>query len=155
MSADARHAHLVDLGSACAHFDLYRGKLSCMAPEVALGPPHTRALGQHHPPPSPGAHAGLLLDVHALDVWALGCCTYMLLTGRPLYASPTDEAFAMVAAGGAAGLIAHYRRFGLAIDPLAEDLVCKMLEPCVQRRVGVEGVLEHAWLREGGDGLKR
>lgn len=37
--------------------------------------------------------------------------TYMLLTGRPLYAGPEDEAFALLAAGGAPGLLHFYAKY--------------------------------------------
>ena len=44
-------------------------------------------------------------------MWSLGIVTYMLLTGRPLYAGPEDEAFALLAAGGAPGLLHFYARY--------------------------------------------
>jgi serine/threonine protein kinase len=134
-------AQLIDLGSACRRFERYRGKASCMSPEAYEANRRRRAGGG-------GAAAGEV-DIHAVDVWALGCCMYALLTGRPLYAQPSDPAFAVICRDGAQELMNHYMLYGLVVEPLAADLLCRMLEPRPQYRLTIEGVLEHAWLVQG------
>jgi serine/threonine protein kinase len=41
------------------------------------------------------------VDLLAADVWSLGVLLYMLLTGSPLYSSPKDPAFRVLARGTA------------------------------------------------------
>jgi serine/threonine protein kinase len=47
-----------------------------------------------------------------VDVWALGASLFPLLTGRRLYESPADPAFAgWLAQGRAAELLRHYQAY--------------------------------------------
>ena len=102
-----------------------RGKPSYLAPEVVLEEP---------------------CDPFAADVWSLGICMYILLTGRPLYSSPHDQAFKAMARGGVRQVVALYETFGLHLSPCAKDLVCSMLDADATQRPTLEEVLEHPFL---------
>ena len=85
-------------------------------------------------------------DPFASDVWSLGVCLYTMLTGRPLYSSPSDEAFRALAQGGIRRVLAVYERYGLKLSPSAKDLVCAMLESDPSRRITLEELLEYPYV---------
>jgi serine/threonine protein kinase len=90
---------------------------------------------------------GQPLDPLALDVWSLGVMLYTMLTGSPLYSSPHDPAFRLLARGGAAGLIRHYEAFGLCLTPAAADLVCRMLDADTATRITVQQIRRSPWVQ--------
>lgn len=100
---------------------------SYLAPEVVYEEPH---------------------DPFAADVWSLGVCLYTMLTGRPLYSSPSDQAFKVMARGGVRQVLALYENFGLRVSQVAKDLLCLMLHADPSRRPTLEEVLHSPFLTE-------
>ena len=89
----------------------------------------------------------LPLDPFASDVWSLGVLIYILLTGRPLYASPTDQAFQSLRQGNLGALLESYGAYGVtSISPLALDLLGSMLHPDPCLRLTLAGVRDHPWV---------
>lgn len=111
------------------------GKVSYMAPEVY--DPHLQ-LPQCY-------------DVRSVDVYSLGVCLFMMVTGYPPAELPTfeDPRFALLAEEGLPLLVQHYQRnFGL--DQLDADLV-DLLDHMIclpERRYTMEQVLAHPFLQQ-------
>jgi serine/threonine protein kinase len=89
---------------------------------------------------------------YAADVWSLGIIIYMLLTLTPLYHSPEDRAFRMLVGGQFDALLDSYEKHGVVVSPQARDLLSGMLHPDFRRRLTLEEVLEHPWVRGAGLG---
>jgi hypothetical protein len=70
----------------------------------------------------------------------------VLLCGKPLYSTPADRSFAMLASDRAALLLRHYESYGLCLEPLAFALVCSMLRADPSRRPTLEEVWEDPWV---------
>jgi serine/threonine protein kinase len=88
-------------------------------------------------------------DPFAADVWSLGVLLHILLTKAPLYSSPDDYAFRLMASGHVELLLDHYATLGVSLPcPTARDLVAWMCaaDPC--QRPTVEQVLAHPWVAE-------
>ena len=101
------------------------GKASYMAPEVVQEEP---------------------FDPFAADVWSLGVCLYTMLTGRPLYNSPDDAAFSVMAEGRVKEVVDTYETYGLTLSSCAKELVCSMLHADPRKRPTLESVLQHRFL---------
>ena len=94
----------------------------------------------------PEAVDGSITDFYASDIWSLGICLYIMLTGSPLYSDPNDYAFDLLCAGGASGLINHYSSvYGLHIPSSATDLICSMLSAKPSDRPTLEEIIDHPW----------
>jgi len=86
-------------------------------------------------------------DPFASDIWSLAVCLYAMLTGRPLYNSPEDQAFrVMASSGGSRKIIDVYETHGLLVSPVAKDLLCRMLHADPTKRPTLEEVLLHPFL---------
>jgi serine/threonine protein kinase len=57
---------------------------------------------------APEIVARRVTDWAAADIWSLGISLYNMLTARPMYTRPEDDAFAWLARGKAAALVYHY-----------------------------------------------
>lgn len=92
---------------------MYVSMCACISRHIHPSTYHPPPLTTHpnaRPHPPKQCVTGLVQDWHAADMWSLGICLYMMLTGRPLYRGPDDEAFALLAGGGAPGLLHFYAR---------------------------------------------
>jgi len=70
----------------------------------------------------------------------------MMLTAHPLYSSPDDTAFTVIARdGGVQQVMAIYEeKYGIkVVDPLAKDLIHRMLHIDPTKRPTLEEVLTH------------
>jgi len=66
-----------------------------------------------------------------------------MLTGRPLYGSPSDKSFKMMEKGGIRDVVTAYEGCGLtALSPAAKDLIYGMLDADPTKRPTLEQLLE-------------
>jgi len=77
-----------------------------------------------------------------------------MLTGRPLYNSSHDQAFKLMARGGAGHVIDIYETYGLSVSDGAKELLCAMLEADPIKRLTLEEVLQHPLLHQGQSRFK-
>ena len=65
---------------------------------------------------APEVVSGFITDFLAADVWSLGICLVILLTGRPLYTDPDDVCFHLLAEGRIEEVLDHYKnQFGIQL----------------------------------------
>lgn len=77
------------------------------------------------------------------DLWSLGVVMYIMLCGRPPFWGSKNVLIKRVKA-------AEYPMKAAIWDPIspaAKDLVRRLLEPDVEKRLTAQGVLEHEWLQ--------
>ncbi len=111
---------LIDFGSAAffdipggKRFDRFMGTIQYAAPEILRGEKYR------------GPEA---------EIWALGCCLYIMLTGQVPFSTPQQ---------------AVSQPFTLPTLPLSSsclDLLSSMLQKSSSKRATVEKVLSHPWL---------
>ena len=88
-------------------------------------------------------------DPFASDIWSLGVSLYSMLTARPLYSSPKDTSFNMLAQGQVEKVVDTYESYGLPqLSPDARHLVCAMLQADPAKRPTLEEVLLHPFLNQ-------
>lgn len=111
------------------------GTAAYMPPEVARGS-------------SPGFGA---------DAWALGCVTFLCLSGRPPIFAETDEIimarivrFSSGDAGGSAGGGSNHPVLPPAVSESPRLFVRALMEPDPKIRLGVERAAKHEFLAKGG-----
>jgi len=86
-------------------------------------------------------------DPFSSDIWSLGICCFTLLTGRPLYTSPSDRVFAVMSQPkGIQRVLEHFETYGVILPPIAKDLVITMLEPDPSKRPTLEDLLQHPFV---------
>lgn len=76
------------------------------------------------------------------DIWSCGVILFMLLSGRAPFNGTTDEEILEKVATGVYEM--NPRRWG-HISKEAKDLVCKMLEVNVEKRMSAADALKHPW----------
>ncbi|KAJ3108439.1 hypothetical protein HDU97_001146 [Phlyctochytrium planicorne] len=117
---DSFNVKLIDFGSASFmnHSDnLFLGTLQYAAPEIFEG---HRQRGSE------------------CEVWSLGCCLYIMLTGEVPFPTPHDVRFSQPQ---------PFRPNVGSLSRPCTDLMHWMLEKDPRKRAGVNDILSHAWLR--------
>lgn len=103
---------------------MYSGKPGYVAPEVAR---------RKRP-----------IDVYAADIWSLGVCLYIALTGLPLYRKPFDKLFLQLESGNITQIIAgdekQHERY---LSSPAKCMLTQMLQPEPSKRPTLEELLAH------------
>ncbi|KAL2931417.1 Calcium-dependent protein kinase [Bienertia sinuspersici] len=83
-----------------------------------------------------------------IDIWSAGVMLYILLSGVPPFWAENERGiFDAILKGG----IDFESDPWPSISKSAKDLVRKMLNPDPKKRITPAEVLEHPWMREGGD----
>jgi serine/threonine protein kinase len=82
-------------------------------------------------------------DPFAGDVFSLGICLHVMLTGKMLYRHSYDPGFSMVMKGRAAERL---KAASWQLSYEARELITSMLDPDFGRRITLEEVLNHPWV---------
>merc|ERR1719330_1131326 len=104
------------------------GKETFMAPEVFVQQP---------------------FDGYAADMWAVGVCLYMMLTGKPPWQRPSrlDRIFWHITTGNLAQIMNLHQNLNLS--PRAIDLLQRMLSFDPRDRLSLEQIRDHPWMIDG------
>ena len=82
------------------------------------------------------------------DVWSLGVCLFMMIIGAPPYKVPnnTDGGFIAVKRGYILRMLIKWGR-SMYLTQNSYDLLTKMLSYDEDKRIDIEGVMNHKWLK--------
>lgn len=111
------------------------GKAFYMAPEV------------YEPSAQPAGTLTAGLDGTKIDVWSLGVCLAIMLTGVPLWecASQIDDRFR--ASIVRRELPRVLRLWGFELSPQVTNLLQRMLEFKPQDRISIPEIAQHEWFK--------
>jgi serine/threonine protein kinase len=123
-----QRARLVDLGSSIlvgdpvpTHHYYYRGKIGYVPPEIVT-------------------HV-FYIDPYAVDVWALGCCLYTMVTGSVLFNKPGESSYEFMLSGRLVELLLHYIRLGVSIPPSVCDIITRIMTVDAGMRPSIEEII--------------
>lgn len=83
-----------------------------------------------------------------IDIWSAGIILYILLSGVPPFWAETEKGIFNAILEGELDFVSEPWP---SISDSAKDLVRKMLTPDPKKRITSTEVLEHPWMREGGE----
>ncbi|CAK8564378.1 unnamed protein product [Lathyrus sativus] len=83
-----------------------------------------------------------------IDIWSAGIILYILLSGVPPFWAETEKGIFNAILEGELDFVSEPWP---SISDSAKDLVRKMLNPDPKKRITSTQVLEHPWMREGGE----
>lgn len=80
------------------------------------------------------------------EIWTLGIILFMMLVGYPPFAmaAVSDDGYKAFLAYKLQGLLECY---GVTVEPLAVDLMQKILHPNPLERLSMEQILQHEWMQ--------
>jgi len=95
---------------------------------------------------SPEVYSQRTFDGYAIDMWAVGVCLFMMLTGQSPWqkASPNDILFRNMSSGYVADILTNHWHFALSAD--AMDLLQRMLFGNPRHRLSLQQVRAHPWM---------
>jgi len=95
---------------------------------------------------SPEVFSEKPFDGYAIDMWAVGVCLFMMLTGQSPWqkASPNDILFRNMSSGYVADILTNHWHFALSAD--AMDLLQRMLFGNPRHRLSLQQVRAHPWM---------
>jgi len=95
---------------------------------------------------SPEVYSEKPFDGYAIDMWAVGVCLFMMLTGQNPWErpTPTDNAFRYMSSGSVAEILTNHWHITLSAD--AMDLLQRMLFENPHERLSLQQVRAHPWM---------
>ena len=85
-------------------------------------------------------------DGHAVDMWAVGVCLFMMLTGQIPWERPSilDQKFRYFTYGYLTAILRDHWNMGLSADAI--DLLQRMLLLDPRDRLSLQQVRQHPWM---------
>lgn len=80
------------------------------------------------------------------DIWAIGIILFMVLTGVPPVdmANENDDRYTLICDNGLHEMVSSW---GYDINPMAVDLIQRILRPNPRDRLTIEQILAHPWMQ--------
>lgn len=80
------------------------------------------------------------------DIWAVGIILFMVLTGVPPVdmANENDDRYSLICDNGLQEMVSAW---GYDINPLAVDLIQRILRPNPRERLTIERIMAHPWMQ--------
>ena len=97
---------------------------------------------------APKVYQNKIYQANKADIWSLGVCLFMMIIGAPPYKAPNnnDGGFIAVKQGNIMQMLIKWARWMYITHDL-HDLLTKMLCYDENKRIDIEGVMKHKWLK--------